>query len=163
MALNVISFNICSVPKHLDEFITTCIHNDSSPDAICLSETKITNAIDNLYKLEGYYKLTLNNTRDSGGLAIFVKTHHKILIRSDLKVQELLETLFIEIQQPSGNIIVGVIYRRPKTNIKLFFEKLKPIITIVSSENKKCYLTGDFNINLLNKNDMDVIHLTCLP
>ena len=81
---NVISFNICSVPQHFDEFITACIPIDSPPSAICLSQTKLTNDIDNLYQLEGYNKFTLNNTRDSGGLAIFVKNHHKALIGSGL-------------------------------------------------------------------------------
>ena len=40
-------------------------------------------------------------------------------------------------------------YRQPHENIQNFIEELEVILEQVSSENKICYLLGDFNIDLL--------------
>ena len=39
-------------------------------------------------------------------------------------------------------------YRPPGTEIKIFSEHLQGILQSINSENKKCYLLGDYNINL---------------
>ena len=48
------------------------------------------------------------------------------------------------------NVIVGVIYRPPNRDINTFNDKLGRIMDQIKSENKLCYLLGDYNINLLN-------------
>ena len=47
-------------------------------------------------------------------------------------------------------MLLGVIYRPPNTDIKLFIDALKEILENLQSENKVLYLVGDYNINLLN-------------
>ena len=65
-----------------------------------------------------------------------------------------IESLFIEIDKSvfkkKKNIIVGVIYRPPNTDIKLFDEYVKQCLNQIKTEKKVAYLLGDFNINLLN-------------
>ena len=60
--------------------------------------------------------------------------------------------MFIEIDKSvfgsERNMLVGVIYRPPNTDIKLFIDDLKDILENVQSENKVLYLVGDYNINL---------------
>ena len=62
--------------------------------------------------------------------------------------------MFIEIDKSvfgsERNLLVGVIYRPPNTDIKLFIDALKEILENVQSENKVLYLVGDYNIYLLN-------------
>ena len=62
--------------------------------------------------------------------------------------------MFIEIDKSvfgsERNMLFGVIYRPPNTDIKLFIDALKEILENVQSENKVLYLVGDYNINLLN-------------
>ena len=53
------------------------------------------------------------------------------------------------------NVLVGVIYRPPGTDIKIFNECLESILTTIKSENKLSYLMGDWNINLLSIDDHD--------
>ena len=49
-----------------------------------------------------------------------------------------------------SNAAFGVIYRPPGTEIKIFNEHLQGVLQGIKSENKKCYLLGDHNTNLLN-------------
>jgi hypothetical protein len=55
--------------------------------------------------------------------------------------------LFVEIVNPEGMYDIGVMYRPPSQNIADFIFKLNTLIGIISSENKNCYIMGDFNLN----------------
>ena len=48
------------------------------------------------------------------------------------------------------NIIIGVIYRPPNTDLKLLNDSLNDLLDTLGRERKYCNLMGDFNINLLN-------------
>ena len=48
------------------------------------------------------------------------------------------------------DIIVGVIYRPPGGKLDSFYDAFFPIIDRINSENRPCYIVGDFNIDLLN-------------
>ena len=62
--------------------------------------------------------------------------------------------MFVEIDRTKlikeKNIIIGVIYRPPNTEISHFIEIKKEIMENIKNENKICYLVGDYNINLIN-------------
>ena len=64
------------------------------------------------------------------------------------------ESIFIEIDKhvfnKNSNIVIGVIYRPPNTDINCFNESLNVILDKLKNENKLCFLMGDYNINLLN-------------
>ena len=65
-----------------------------------------------------------------------------------------MESLFVEICIPRGkNIIVGTIYRPPNQNLSSFLEKFNELISIISKDNKHCYIMGDFNLDLLHYDD----------
>ena len=65
-----------------------------------------------------------------------------------------IECLFIEIDKSfigkNQDVIVGVLYRPPDTDIATFNEYLQSILHKTRAEKKQLYLLGDFNINLLN-------------
>ena len=116
-------------------------------------------------------KFTLNNHRSSGGLAIFVKkSYSDVFIRSELtKKLNCIESFFVEIKHPKKNMIVGVIYRRPGTSLIDFNNEMDSILNALKNENKRIYITGDFNLNLLNasndnniKQFIDTFHSTNL-
>ena len=59
----------------------------------------------------------------------------------------------MEITVPHGkNIIVGCVYRPSNQNSALFLDKLNDILSCISKDNKQCYVTGDFNLDLLQYN-----------
>ena len=65
-----------------------------------------------------------------------------------------MESLFVEIPcsefKMAKNIILGIIYRPPGTDLNQFSDLFGNILEIVKKENKLCYLLGEYNIDLLN-------------
>ena len=66
------------------------------------------------------------------------------------------ESIFITIQFKNKSIICGTIYRSPR-NDKLFFDifnnYLLQILNAINKTKHKCFIMGDFNIDLLNLTD----------
>ena len=149
---SLLSLNINSIPKNLEYFVNTCLNClDFEFDIISFCETKLNNDIDQLYTIKNYNKYTNNNTRNSGGVAIFVKKcYTNVLRRNDLERNLFcMESLFIEIKcNNNKNILIGSFYRRPSSNLNEFLNELENIFDLIRNENKKIYLLGDFNINL---------------
>ena len=93
--------------------------------------------------------------RSGGGVGIFLRNNILYQIRSDLALNnEFSESFFIEIDKDlfnkNRNVIIGVIYRPPNTDLKLFNDDINELLDTLEREHKYCYLTGDYNINLLN-------------
>ena len=86
-----------------------------------------------------------------GGVVIYAKNNLQVTERLDLKENnDYLEAIWLEISVKKGkNIICGCIYRHPNTDISLFTDYIDKYLSKLSKENKKCYLSGDFNIDLL--------------
>ena len=82
------------------------------------------------------------------------------VIRKDLQINSSshFETIFIEIIFPNKkNLIVGCIYRHPKSSISIgdfTNTHLEPTLQKISLEKKQCIVMGDFNVDLL-KSDND--------
>ena len=61
-----------------------------------------------------------------------------------------MESCFIElINTHNSNVLIGVVYKPPSASYDHFSEHINGILENISNENIKCYLMGDFNINLL--------------
>ena len=82
------------------------------------------------------------------------------------------ESIFIEIDKDlfnqNQNIIIGVIYRPPNTDLELFNDDINELLDNLEREHKYCYLMGDYNINLLNYSKhaettsfIDILHAHC--
>ena len=69
------------------------------------------------------------------------------------------ESVFIEIDKTTlnkcRNVVIGVIYRPPNSDIVTFNDSLAVVLEKIKNENKICYLLGDYNIVLL-KNEMHI-------
>ena len=105
--------------------------------------------------INGYQNHISNPTESTkGGVLIYVKSGINFKPRNDLNVYKSkeLESLFIEIiNKKESNDIIGVIYRHPSMNGTDFIdEHLKGIVDKLSNVNKKVFIAGDFNFDLLN-------------
>ena len=59
--------------------------------------------------------------------------------------------LWVEIESDlDSNMICGVVYRHPASNLETFLNNFYSVIGKISQEGKLCLISGDFNINLLN-------------
>lgn len=60
------------------------------------------------------------------------------------------EALWIEVQNDTQhNMLCGIIYRHPSSNIDLIQEYINSSIEKIHRENKYCMIMGDFNLDLL--------------
>ena len=158
-SLSMLNININSIPKNFDNFMLGSVNVlNFSFDILTFCETKLNDVIDELYTIDGYQKFTNNNSRNSGGLAIFIKNNFSnVVIRKDLERKlSYIETLFIEFKLNRRSVVVGVIYKIPNSNINDFLETLDQITSTLADENKTIYLMGDYNFNLLNHHSLHI-------
>ena len=132
--------------------------------AIAITETWLSENTAPLIKLEGYnfiYKNRLH--KQGGGVGLFLNEHINAKIREDLCLtSDSCEWLAVEIIQNHlkfkntqksknfKNIIIYVVYKPPNTNSLIFMDALHASLIKAQAKNNIIYLTGDFNIDILN-------------
>lgn len=142
-SLTILVFNISSMPENVEEIISIIV----APlqfhfDFICLSETKLSTDIEDLYEMQNTNRYHINASRPKGRLAIFVKdTKKAVIIRLDTKRRRQ-GSSFVEIQESEEekeeeNSIVRITYRRLKTDIRLFLDNLINISDIASAKRRE--------------------------
>ena len=127
-------------------------------DCIGLTETKILkNTPANFdISLPGYKCYQTPTEASKGGTMLYMNDKFHSKQRNDLenliyKSKEL-ESTFVEIINPGKkNIVVGCIYRHPSMILNEFNEQyLSSLLDKLSVENKKVFIVGDFNADLMN-------------
>ena len=93
--------------------------------------------------------------RRGGGVSLYIREHVTYTVRNDLDIfNDIMESKFVEIDKKcidnDRNVIIGVIYRPPNSDVVQFTSLISGILQNIKTENKKCFLLGDYNINLLN-------------
>ena len=129
---------------------------------IGISETWTDLSTESMIHIPGYDKIIRSRVgRKGGGVGLLINSNLNVAIkdRPDLECidSSIFESLFVQISQPSINhtkdIIVGVVYRPPNSNVCRFIESFSKIIENIINENRPCYILGDFNIDLLKNNN----------
>ena len=148
--------NIRSQKANLKSF-EICLENlQFNFSIIGVTETWLNDYNCDLYSLDGYNFVEAHRSgRSGGGVGIFLVNDIPYQKRPDLIPEhKLYEATFVEIDKDvfhkNRNIVIGVIYRPPDTDLKLFNDSFNDLLDTLGRERKYCYLMGDFNINLLN-------------
>ena len=154
---SILHYNIHSMELHIEDFAVALKMLDFTFDVICISESKLKKDIDPRVNISlvGYQDpISTPTEATKGGVLIYVKIGLNFKPRNDLKVYKSkeLESIFIEItNKKESNDIIGVIYRHPcMIESEFIDEHLKGIVDKLSNENKKVYIAGDFNFDLLS-------------
>ena len=148
--------NIRSAQKNLASLEHYINNLDHTFTVIGISESWFKDHSVDRYGIEGYNGVhTFRPIRSGGGVSIFVQNSVEYFVRTDLcYLNTPIETIFIEIDKEQigkdKNEIIGVIYRPPDTDIKIFNEYMSELLDKMKSENKCIACLGDFNISLLN-------------
>ena len=164
---SMIHLNIRSLPKHFDELQLFLKNIKFEFNIIGLSETWLKEQNLSLYNILGYeYEHVFREKRIGGGVSLFIKNNIEYCCRNDLYVfNDDIETLFIEISKEQlgldKNVIIGIIYRPPSTDIEKFINHMIEILAIIKRKNQFVYLMGDYNVNLLNL-DKHILTSECL-
>ena len=85
-------------------------------------------------------------------MCVYIHNSLNFKVRHDLSIcDEDSESLCVElINKNCKNILINTIYRPPAGKIKPFKRHLKDLFSKNSKSNKKMYLAGDFNLNVLD-------------
>ena len=148
--------NIRSAPKNLDKLEQYLTNLTIQFDVIGLTETWLKDSNKDRYVLKDYsQENVVRSEKIGGGVSLCIKNHLQYKVRGDLTViSENIESLFIEIDKHSANrsknIVVGVLYRPPNSDIDSFLQYFEGMLSTLDKENNFVYLTGDYNLNLLN-------------
>ena len=123
------------------------------------SETWLNDTNDVLIHKNSYRFINANRSKGKGGgVAFLVHDSLSFKIRYDIAEEnDIYENLFIEIDRPGKkNIIIGIVYRKPSSNINDFTVSISNILHEILHENKLVYLMGDININLCHSSSKPV-------
>ncbi len=140
---------------NIDAFLACLKHTFS---VIAVSETWFKEDLSNLIDITNYSLVSVpRKNRKSGGVALYIHKSLSFIVRNDLNLIQTntieidhSESVFVEIINSNcKNIIIGNIYRAHRTDIDSFNSDLSRCLNIISSENKHCYVSGDFNLDIL--------------
>ena len=95
---------------------------------------------------------TNNNQSNKGGVVLYIKNNIPVLVKPvQTIIRNGIETIFADLNTPSGTITVGLVYKRSvDISTENFSIALEEIISTLDPNIKiKTYIMGDFNINLL--------------
>ena len=151
VTFSMVHFNCRSLKRNFDNvqvFLQCCNCNFT---VIGVSETWFTGS-ESTFQLPNYtFHNNYRSNKRGGGVGVYVQNKVKIKRRFDLEIfNDFVEMLSIELFCDPKNIILCVIYRPPGHSITQFIDNIQIPLHNIVSENKECFLLGDFNINLLD-------------
>ena len=128
---------------------------------ICVSETWTDVHTEQLISIPGYDCICRSRTTGrGGGLALYIDTDLNVVVKNrpdlDGPDSSIYESLIVQLSPAHGltkDIIVGVIYKPPNTNVESFVSNFSRILDRLNKENRPSYLLGDYNIDLLKYNN----------
>ena len=154
--LSLLHLNVRSIAKNLDHlrnYLKLLTHEFA---IIGFTETWFNDVTVSRYKLENYNQVSnYRRTKKGGGVTLSIHKSITFKERQEWKVLNPdIETVFAELEKTffktPRNVLIGVIYRPPNSDVNSFIEQLADILHKLARENKLVYLMGDFNINLFN-------------
>ena len=152
-SFSLIHLNISSLQRHIDELVTLLSILDHPFNVICVTETRLHDDPLTNIQIEGYNFVHTPTSSQCGGVGIFIKENieYEIVNKHTLSLDNIFQSIFIEIKTPSKkNILVGCVYRHPSPPISEFQNKfLDKTLNAITKSKKTCLLSGDFNIDLI--------------
>ena len=148
--------NIRSALKNHDNFTSYLECLDHKFPLIGYSESWLNDDNKDTIGINGYKaEHSCRKVRSGGGVSLFVKDDIECSRVEDLCLNEKnIESVFCEFDKDQfgleKNVLVGVIYRPPGTDIAEFNEIVSDLLRKLKAEKKYIHIMGDVNINLIN-------------
>ena len=118
------------------------------PDFICITESWLNLGCKHLkseFTIDGYklFNKDRKTDRRGGGVAIYCKESISCCMKTDIKVSEVTETIWLQVGHDRDTFVLGVVYKSPnldRMNTKIIYDE----ITKASRCSRVCII-GDFN------------------
>ena len=151
--LNIMHLNIHYLYSKLDE-LKILLNQTKEIDIICLCETFLNEEFSNEeVRLENYQLFRKDRKTNGGGLVIYVKDSLRCFLREDLQVEGV-ESIWLEVKHKAQkSFLLGYTYRPPSSNQR-WMNDFEEILERVYTESKEIILLGDFNLNMLDSNNI---------
>ena len=129
--------NIVTLPGKINEIRHSMCNKNV--DLIAFNETRLDQSIfDGLIHLDDYEVIRRDQSRNGGGVCIYLRNSINYKIRSDLIPPEL-EAVCLEIAKPQSKLfIVSTIYRPPNAPAEFLLTVLKNLLNKLMMKIKKC-------------------------
>ena len=156
---SVLQVNCRSLSKNFISFTNLVNSARSAPSVIAVSETWLQEGDDIYYNLQGYKFIALSRKhKRGGGVGLYVSNKFSLISQLDIMnmMSDVCEYVAVEISLSEyDSAIIISLYRPPNTDVNLFNLKLVEMLTYITTvkRNKKVFLIGDTNINLLKIDD----------
>ena len=137
----------------LESYLATLNHKFT---VVGISESLLKDHNADRYALSGYNAIhKYRSARSGGGVSIFIQDDIEYFCRDNFCYQnDTIEIVFIEIDNDHDgnekNVIIGVIYRPPNTDIAEFNRYMTDTLDQMKSENEMVACIGDYAISLMN-------------
>lgn len=142
--------NIDGNATNFDHLVTELQLYNHDFSVISLAETNIDQCHQDMYQLDDYksvYQSKIINKNKGSGIGMYIHNSYNFTeIPQTSCCTPHIESLFVTLTNTKTPITIGVIYRPPSGDIKIFTEEFERIIEQLPSKN--VYINGDFNINL---------------
>jgi len=155
--LALLHANVRSLPKQNDDFVSYLQNINVKFDVIGLSETWLSDENCEVQYICSDYNHVKKYRKDKtgGGVSLFIERNLIYKELPDLSnICTSIESLFVELLpvnfEDKKPVVIGVVYRPPNTDMKEFIDEMNVLLESNVMKSKRCYLMGDFNINLLN-------------
>jgi hypothetical protein len=157
ITFSLMHLNARSLIGNFDKFKLLLSHLQGPLSVIGVTETWLNDLTSDQVNIPGYnFVSNHRKSKTGGGTGIYLQNclEYKLHPECSFSDPDVIESLFVEIDVPSGkNIIVGTIYRPPSQNTTAFLDKFNEIMSSISRSKKHCYVMGDFNLDLLRLSD----------
>ena len=149
-------YNIDGNKTNFDTFAAEIKSQKVKFSVIALAETNIGKDKGDLYNLDCYshfYGDKIPNKSKGSGVCLFIHNSLNATINDKLcSTTKNLESLFLTVNQGDSKLNVGVVYRSPNGDAKEFHSEYTYLVSQFPN-NMKSIVLGDFNFNMLKKND----------
>lgn len=158
--LSIISLNINSFKKHIDDLNAFITSMQSPPDIIILTETRHhIEGMLNQYFQNYNYCIAYPETNHCGGVLVLIKDWIKYEEINNCKIiNSSVENIVIELKSFEFPIWISALYKHPKLSIKEFSKVLCNQLESLPTK-ATLILLGDFNIDLKDiDNDVNKVN-----
>ena len=154
----VLMINIRSCRKNFNQFIAQFCNVLSYFSCIIFTETWLTEDVDNVFNIPGYYCFNLYRNNFGGGIKMYFKNCIQGRILEDFTfINDYFEMLTVELMFGTNKTVLCSLYHPPTSSIQgnnAFIDSLANVLNLLSNRNIPLLLAGDMNINLLNPGNM---------
>jgi len=136
---SLLHVNIRSLTKNLEKLEELLAGIRTLPDIIAITETRLKNAMNFGFRLQGYSIEYHDSSTNAGGVALFVKDSLSYRVENKLMVDTpSCENLWLQFDTNNSNtFVIGVVYRHPNSNYEDFRDKLHVSIVKLSAISSK--------------------------